>query len=63
MVLSGKRKLSLFVNKCERNYLDPPDSAIFEMFMFTIKDKKNTIENWIFKLSENSCLYVFFKMG
>ena len=30
------------MNKCERNYLNPPDSTICEMVMFSINDIKNT---------------------
>ena len=31
-------KTELFVNKCERFYLEPTDSAIFEKFMFLLKN-------------------------
>ena len=60
MVLIGKKKLSLFVNRCKINYLDPPDSAIFKISMFSIKDNKNTGGIWSLKLYESSCLYVIF---
>ena len=30
------------MSSCERYYQDPPESVIFEMFMFSIKHIKNT---------------------